>query len=118
MAAPRIEQPEMTLNMSNYSDSAICALPNDTEIPMENKLSSKQVLSVFDKIRQHGEQLDGKYILEGISASTDFDGYTLFLSDALVSLSFGFHNQYHFDYEDPTHLEQFEKKLKRIDDAY
>lgn len=85
---------------------------------MRNELDSKLVLRVFEKIRQQGEKTEEKYFLDGISASTDFDGYTLYLSDALVTLSFGFHNQYHFDYEQLEHLEQFEKKLKQIDSAH
>jgi hypothetical protein len=38
----------------------------------------------------------------------------LFIEDALVKLRFGFHNQYHFDYESASQYEAFEKKLKAI----
>ncbi len=85
---------------------------------MKNELDSKFVLRVFDKIRNHGTKQDDAYFLEGVTARTDFDGYTLYLSDALVSLSFGFHNQYHIDYQDHEHFEQFEKKLKTINQNY
>lgn len=82
---------------------------------MKNGLDSKLILSVFEKIRTHGEVVVGGHLLENVRAYTDFDGYTLFLEDNLVSLRFGFHNQYHFDYEKTEHLEQFERKLKLID---
>lgn len=85
---------------------------------MKNEIDSKFVLSVFEKIRQHGEQTEEGHRLEGIKASTDFDGYTLFLSDALVSLSFGFHNQYHFDYDSQEQYDQFYKKLTYINETY
>ena len=85
---------------------------------MRNEIDSKFVLAVFEKIRLHGKQEDDKYFLEGIFASTDFDGYTLYLSDALVNLSFGFHNQYHFDYDQQEHFEQFSKKLDYINQNY
>lgn len=85
---------------------------------MRNEVQSKFVLSVFEKIRQHGTHEDEKYFLEGVYASTDFDGYTLYLNDALVNLSFGFHNQYHFDYEQTEHYEQFTKKLEFIEQNY
>lgn len=85
---------------------------------MKNELDSHFVLSLFDKIRQHGESKDGVYLLQGIKAFTDHDGYTLFIEDALVKLRFGFHNQYHFDYEKTEHLEQFQKKLEAIDKAF
>lgn len=81
---------------------------------MKNELDSKFILRVFDKIRNHGESRDEGYMLDGVKASTDFDGYTLYLSDALVSISFGFHNQYHIDYSEAAYYEQFTKKLDAI----
>lgn len=81
---------------------------------MKNELDSKFLLAVFEKIRQHGSKDNEKYSLDGVIAYTDFDGYTLYIEDALVKLSFGFHNQYHFDYDSASHYEAFEKKLKAI----
>lgn len=85
---------------------------------MKNEIDSHFILGVFDKIRQHGEVVDNEYHLEGVKAFTDFDGYTVFIEDALVKLRFGFHNQYHFDYEKQEHMEAFEQKLKQIDKNY
>ena len=85
---------------------------------MKNELDSRFLLSVFEKIRLNGTNDNGKYSLEGVIAFTDFDGYTLFIEDALVKLSFGFHNQYHFNYESSSHYEAFEKKLKHIVATY
>ena len=85
---------------------------------MKNEIDSKLILTVFDKIRQKGQQTEEGHLLDGVKASTDFDGYTLYLSDALVSLSFGFHNQYHFEYESQEQFEQFFKKLSNIQQQY
>ena len=85
---------------------------------MKNELESKFLLQVFDKIRQSGEKKDDKYLLNGIVAFTDHDGYTLFIEDAKVKLQFGFHNQYRFDYPSQDAYEQVEKKLKEIDKQY
>jgi len=85
---------------------------------MKNDLDSKFLLQVFDKIRQHGEKTDSQYVLQGITAYTDLDGYTLFIEDANVKLRFGFHNQYHFDYETSNQLDMFEKKLRHIDKSF
>ncbi len=85
---------------------------------MKNELDSKFLLSVFDKVRTHGEVSDEQYRLEGILAYTDFDGYTVYIEDAQVKLSFGFHNQYHYEYDAPSHLEAFEKKLHYIAKHY
>ncbi len=85
---------------------------------MKNELDSKFLLRVFEKIRQHGEHKDEAYSLEGVKAFTDFDGYTVYIEDALVKLTFGFHNQYHFNYESRSDYDAFEKKLLNIDKAY
>ncbi|MFT4724898.1 MAG: hypothetical protein ACI84K_002102 [Pseudohongiellaceae bacterium] len=85
---------------------------------MKNDIDSKFVLIVFDKITKHGEKKGDEHFLMGIKGYTDFDGYTLFIEDAQVKLNFGFHNQYHFDYEKEEHFEKFIKKLKAIDEEY
>jgi len=85
---------------------------------MKNDLDSKLLLRVFEKTRQHGEHKDQFYVLDGIKAYTDFDGYTVYMEDALVKLTFGFHNQYHFDYQSQSDFTAFEKKLKNIDEKY
>lgn len=85
---------------------------------MKNELDSKFLLQVFDKIRQHGDKEDEQYKLMGITAYTDYDGYTLFIEDVNVKLQFGFHNQYRFDYTSADHYASFEKKLKQIDSTY
>ncbi|MBT0585648.1 DUF3081 domain-containing protein [Alteromonas oceanisediminis] len=85
---------------------------------MKNEFDSRYILKIFEKIRQHGEAKESEYHLGGVKAYTDFDGYTVFIEDALVKLRFGFHNQYHFEYDSKDHLEAFEKKLKQIDADY
>jgi hypothetical protein len=85
---------------------------------MKNQIESKFVLAVFEKMRQHGDKQQENYILGGLNAFTDFDGYTLFIEDALVKLRFGFHNQYDFDYAKEEHFEQFIKKMSAIDQNY
>lgn len=85
---------------------------------MKNQIDSKFVLSVFEKMRQHGEKLQEHYVLGGLEAFTDFDGYTLFIEDALVKLRFGFHNQYDFEYAKEEHFEQFLKKMSAIEQNY
>lgn len=85
---------------------------------MKNDLDSKFLLRVFDNITQHGKNENGQHVLDGVKAYTDFDGYTVYIEDALVKLSFGFHNQYHFDYEKQSDFDAFEKKLKNIASSY
>jgi hypothetical protein len=87
-------------------------------ITMKNELDSKFLLQVFDKIRNNGTKKDEQYALNGVIAFTDHDGYTLYIEDANVKLQYGFHNQYHFDYQSSDQFESFEKKLKQIDKEY
>lgn len=85
---------------------------------MKNELDNKFLLQVFDKIRQYGDKKDDRYLLNGITAFTDMDGYTLYVEDPKVKLQYGFHNQYHYDYESKDDIASFEKKLKEIDKEY
>jgi len=85
---------------------------------MKNEMDSKFLLTAFEKIRQFGKKENDQYSLDGVIAYTDFDGYTLYLEDALVKLSFGFHNRYHFDYDSSSHFTAFEKKLQHIVKEY
>jgi hypothetical protein len=85
---------------------------------MQNELDSKFLLRVFDKITNHGDKTDDGHRLDGVTAFSDFDGYTVFLQDAKVKMSFGFHNTYHFDYDSSQDFADFEKKLKNIDREY
>ncbi|WP_113907586.1 DUF3081 family protein [Aliidiomarina celeris] len=85
---------------------------------MKNEISTKQILAVFEKIRLHGEHSNDIHELEGVQASTDFDGYTVFLEGHRVKLSTGFHNTYHLDYENDRDLGEFLKKLKYIEANY
>lgn len=85
---------------------------------MKNELDTKLILRVFEKIREHGQKEEEKYFLEGVYAASGFDGYDLYLNDATVTLQFGFHNQYHFDYSNEEQRQQFELKIKHIDEKY
>lgn len=85
---------------------------------MKNEIDIHQILRVFDKIRQHGEQGGDGHILQGVSASTDFDGYTIFLSDAQCSLTVYFHNKYNYEYPSDAALEDFNKRIRAIDKQF
>ncbi|MDF2180045.1 DUF3081 domain-containing protein [Aliiglaciecola sp. CAU 1673] len=85
---------------------------------MKNELDSKFVLAVFEKIRLLGEKTEEGHVLEGVTAWTDFDGYTVYLQDHQVQLSWGFHNQYHYQYDNAEQLEQFLTRLRHINHTY
>ncbi len=81
---------------------------------MKNNLESKHILRVYEYIQQHGEPYElGKH-LEGITAFSDIDGYTIYLQGNGVLLRFGFHNKYDLEYEHSKLKEEFLKKLDVI----
>ncbi|HEA17976.1 MAG: DUF3081 domain-containing protein [Pseudoalteromonas prydzensis] len=81
---------------------------------MKNDIETKQILSVYEQIIQHGDaNEDGKHY-KGLTAFSDIDGYTIYLKGSGVLLSFGFHNTYHLDYEHEKHKDDFLKKLANI----
>lgn len=52
----------------------------------------RQSARIFNKVLTNGEVTDGKRVLQGLHASSDFDDYTLHLSDEEVDLYIYFHN--------------------------
>ena len=82
---------------------------------MRNEIDIHQVLRVFEKIREQGEKSGDGFYLDGMTASSDFDGYTIFLKDAQCSLTVFFHNKYQYDYPSEQAHEDFVKRLHAID---
>ena len=85
---------------------------------MQNELNNKIVLEVFDKIQRFGEPHEDGHMLDGIVASSDFDGYSVVLSGSGVTLQLNFHQSYHFDYASDTLKDQFMAKLDYIHRHY
>lgn len=85
---------------------------------MKNELSTRFILQVFEKIREHGKNEEDKHVLEGITAYTDYDGYTVYMEGHQVKLNTGFHNTYHLDYDSERAFQNFLKKLQYIDKNY
>lgn len=81
---------------------------------MKNDLDTQLVLQVYNHIHQHGEQHEHGKILEGISAFSDLDGYTIYLQGSGVLLRFGFHNKYDLSYDNEKQKDQFLNKLTAI----
>ena len=82
---------------------------------MKNDLDLHMLLRVFEKIRSNGEAIEHGHKLEGVNATSDFDGYTVFMSDVQCNLTLFFHNKYECDYPTEKAREDFEKRLLYID---
>ncbi|RUO37987.1 DUF3081 domain-containing protein [Aliidiomarina taiwanensis] len=89
---------------------------------MQDQIDTRLMLQAYEKITTHGEEVPGDidkmHRLEGVTAFSDFDGYTLYLQDAEVKLQTGFHNTYKLDYDTNRALDNFIRKLKHIVSSY
>ena len=81
---------------------------------MQNELDSKWILDVYETIQKCGQDSEQGKVLEGVHASTDFDGYTVILQDNQVCLTLGFHQTYKMDYQSDAQKDTFIKRLKHI----
>lgn len=85
---------------------------------MKNDIDFRLILDAYEKIHTHGEAQQGQHVLEGITAFTDHDGYTVFLEGHGVKMRLEFHNKYHLDYDNGDQLDKFIRALKSIADGY
>lgn len=83
--------------------------------PIDARLDIRLVLRAFNTVRDRGEKRGDGYFWQGITASSDFDGYTLELNDGHCTLTVRFHNKYTFDSPNRVFRQQFIDQLKRID---
>jgi hypothetical protein len=77
----------------------------------EKRVDTHLVLKAFEIIRTQGQRESGEYGYEGFTASTDFDGYTIFIRDHQASITVFFHNKYEVKFEKAEHLDAFLKRL-------
>lgn len=81
----------------------------------EHKIDVKQALRVFDKATREGVKEGDGWHYRGLTVSTDFDGYTVFINSAKVQLTVFFHNKYTVDYKNAHDLQEFVDLLKKLD---
>ena len=82
---------------------------------MEERFDINQALRVYDKIVTNGVKHQDKYVYRHMSAWSAIDGYTVQLSDDVVTLSLYFHSKYEFEYKNKKQLNAFIKKMDAID---
>lgn len=81
---------------------------------MKNKIDISTALLAFDKVLQQGEKVEQGHTLSGITASSDFDGYTLVLQDKLSTLTIFFHNKYELEGPDNKAMERLIKNIEHL----
>jgi len=78
------------------------------------KVNIKTALLAFNRIREEGVERAGEYHLNGVSAGSDFDGYTITLRDDYVTLHIFFHNKFKLDFVNKRHLTTFMDRIEKI----
>ena len=78
------------------------------------KINTREALLTFEKIQQYGAKTESGYILDGIRAESDFDGYTAFLKNEYVTLTLLFHNKFEFEYTNQRERNLFLEKIEKI----
>lgn len=81
---------------------------------MDDKIQVKEALAVFGKITSRGTKIEDGHVLNGIKATSDFDGYTIVLSNDYVKLTIFFHNRFTFDYSSAKERDSFMEKMHTI----
>ncbi|MCP8688102.1 DUF3081 family protein [Marinobacterium sedimentorum] len=81
---------------------------------MQHRFSVVTALKAFNVIRQRGEKGAEGYVLDGIAARAEYDGYTVSMTDGRVTLYIYFHNKHKFDFERSDDLDSFMETLKRL----
>ena len=66
-------------------------------------------LYVFNQILSQGNNCDGRYYFDELSAWHDFDGYTCYIGYKDLIMKIYFHSKFSFEYEDKTTFSRFTK---------
>lgn len=88
-----------------------------SELAADGKVTSRLVLAAYQVIQEQGRPAAGSDVareLDGLTATGDFDGYTVSVSDGVVTVRALFHNQLDIQAPDGRALENFLKRLRRV----
>ena len=84
-------------------------------VALDTRVDVHQALRVFQKIQELGTRDDDNYRYKGITATSDYDGYTLILKDDYVTLTILFHSKFKLEYHGAVRLVHFLEQLSDID---
>lgn len=84
----------------------------------DDRIKIKQALRVFYEIREQGKKInEDEYMLSGLRASSDYDGYTVRMQNDYVALDIFFHNSYKLNSSSNTETDKFLDTINKIDKA-
>ncbi|WP_439135359.1 DUF3081 family protein [Pseudomaricurvus sp.] len=80
----------------------------------DTKLTARELLLAFERIKEYGEQKDDEYRYEQLSANLGYDGYTLTIANNDVSATLQFHNTLKINSPNRGALETFHRQIQRL----
>ncbi|KEI71902.1 DUF3081 family protein [Endozoicomonas elysicola] len=81
---------------------------------MDHHVDIQKCLVAFARILEKGERLEDSYLLDGITARSMDDGYTVTLSNRDCLLTIYFHNKFGLESTSQTTMDTFIKHLYQI----
>jgi len=84
---------------------------------MDDKIHVKEALEVFGKVTARGTKTEDGHVLNGLTAKSDFDGYTIILCNDYVTLTVFFHIKFTFEYTSVKERDSFLEKMLAIKKA-
>ena len=81
---------------------------------MDQHIDIQKCLLAFARILDKGEQVAGGYFLEGVTAKSMDDGYTVMLGNRDCQLSIYFHNKFGIESSSQKSTDAFIKLLYHI----
>ena len=80
----------------------------------ETKIVAEVALRAYQTIIDRGIKTGTSYAISGIQAQTDYDGYSIMLTDNVVTVRILFHNKLAIDTPNGRSLARFRKRLDAI----
>jgi len=84
---------------------------------MTDKIDLKKVLQAFQTIVNNGKKVGSEYVLNGLIASSDVDGYTITIRNEYVILNILFHNKFTVDFPNLKEKTLFFEKIYALSKA-
>ena len=80
----------------------------------ERKIDVRLALRAYQNMLEFGVRDADGHHLDGLTANADFDGYTVTLSDGVVTIRLLFHSRVAIDTPSGRALEAFIERLQRV----
>lgn len=82
---------------------------------LDNKVNVAKALRVYQKVVNEGERNQDQFVWKGLSVGSDWDGYSINLSEGRVNLQIFFHQRFSLEAPNRKEASLFLKKLDRLD---